>query len=73
MGSEKQYIDLYGSGRDALFSHSAAALNAVRDKAFDDSGVSVSPHARWRNTNTRIWTRFSVRTMVSTSIVWTFR
>ena len=36
MGSEKQYIDLYGSGRDALFSHSAAALNAVRDKAFDD-------------------------------------
>lgn len=36
MASEKQYIDLYGSGRDALFSHSAAALNAVRDKAFDD-------------------------------------
>ena len=36
MGSEKQYIDLYGSGREALFSHSAAALNAVRDKAFDD-------------------------------------
>ena len=36
MGSEKQYIDLYKSGREALFGHSAAALNAVRDKAFDD-------------------------------------
>ena len=36
MGSEKQYIDLYGECRDMIFSHSAAPLNTVRDKAFED-------------------------------------
>ena len=36
MQSEKQYIDLYGSCRDMLFSHSADVMNAVRDSAFAD-------------------------------------
>lgn len=36
MQSEKQYIDLYGSCRDMLFSHSADVMNAVRDGAFAD-------------------------------------
>ncbi|MDO4159972.1 MAG: Fe-S cluster assembly protein SufD [Prevotellaceae bacterium] len=34
--SEKQYIDLYGQCRDILFAHSPAAMNAVRDQAFED-------------------------------------
>lgn len=36
MQSEKQYIDLYQQCRDVICSHSAAPLNAVREKAFDD-------------------------------------
>ena len=36
MGSEKQYIDLYGECREMIFNHSAALMNAVRDKAFED-------------------------------------
>ncbi|MGI6232122.1 MAG: Fe-S cluster assembly protein SufD [Prevotella sp.] len=36
MESEKQYIDLYRENRQALCDHSAPALNAVRDKAFED-------------------------------------
>ncbi|MFQ7113459.1 Fe-S cluster assembly protein SufD [Hallella bergensis] len=36
MNSEKQYIDLYEQARQMLFDHSAAPLNAVRDKAFED-------------------------------------
>ena len=36
MGSEKQYIELYQSCRSMIFSHSADAMNGVRDKAFDD-------------------------------------
>lgn len=36
MQSEKQYIDLYGSCRDMLFSHSADVMNDVRDAAFAD-------------------------------------
>lgn len=36
MQSEKQYIDLYGSCCDMLFSHSADVMNAVRDAAFAD-------------------------------------
>ena len=36
MNSEKQYIDLYGECRDIICAHSAEAMNAVRDKAFDD-------------------------------------
>lgn len=36
MQSEQQYIDLYTQSRDLIAKHSAAALNAVRDKAFDD-------------------------------------
>ncbi|MFB9898119.1 Fe-S cluster assembly protein SufD [[Hallella] seregens] len=36
MNSEKQYIDLYGQARQVLFDHSAAVLNAVRDRAFED-------------------------------------
>ena len=36
MNSEKQYIELYGECRDIICAHSAEAMNAVRDKAFDD-------------------------------------
>lgn len=36
MSSEKQYIDLYTSCREMVFGHSSAALNAVRDRAFED-------------------------------------
>ena len=36
MQSEKQYIDLYGQCRDTICHHSAAPLNAVRDRAFED-------------------------------------
>jgi len=36
MRSEQQYIDLYGQCRQMIFDHSAAPLNAVRDRAFDD-------------------------------------
>lgn len=34
MSSEKQYIDLYRQCRGMICNHSAATLNAVRDKAF---------------------------------------
>ncbi len=33
---EQQYIDLFTQCRDALCKHSAEAMNAVRDEAFDD-------------------------------------
>ena len=36
MGSEQQYIDLYEQCRGMICSHSAAALNQVREKAFED-------------------------------------
>lgn len=36
MQSEQQYIDLYNNSRRLLFGHSADAMNAVRDRAFDD-------------------------------------
>ncbi len=36
MSSEKQYIDLYTEARELICSHSADALNAVRDQAFSD-------------------------------------
>ncbi len=36
MQSEQQYIDLYTQSREIIAEHSATALNAVRDKAFDD-------------------------------------
>ena len=35
MNSEKQYIDLYRECREQICAHSADALNAVRDEAFD--------------------------------------
>ena len=35
MDSEKQYIDLYNSQKEAITSHSAAVMNAVRDEAFE--------------------------------------
>ena len=34
--SEQQYIDLYREWRQAIFSHSCEAMNALRDHAFDD-------------------------------------
>jgi len=36
MTSEKQYIDLYTECRQMVCDHSIAALNAVRDRAFED-------------------------------------
>lgn len=36
MGSEKQYIDLYTGCRQMICGHSAAVMNSVRDKAFED-------------------------------------
>ena len=36
MSSEKQYIDLYTQSKDLINGHSAAVLNDVRDKAFED-------------------------------------
>ena len=34
--AEKQYIDLYTEASEAIKSHSAEVMNAVRDRAFDD-------------------------------------
>lgn len=34
--SEQQYIELYEQARDVIFSHAPQAMNAVRDRAFDD-------------------------------------
>jgi len=36
MNSEKQYIDLYTECRQIICAHSAAVMNDVRDKAFED-------------------------------------
>ncbi len=36
MKSEQQYIDLYRQAQQMIKGHSAACLNAVRDKAFED-------------------------------------
>lgn len=36
MGSEQQYIDLYTQARQMIFNHAPEAMNAVRDKAFED-------------------------------------
>lgn len=36
MKSEQQYIDLYRQAQQMIKGHSAACMNAVRDKAFDD-------------------------------------
>lgn len=36
MSSEKQYIDLFETQRQAIDSHSAQVLNAVRDEAFEN-------------------------------------
>ena len=36
MNSEQQYIDIFTGCREMLASHSAGAMNALRDKAFED-------------------------------------
>ena len=36
MNSEQQYIDLYTQAREIITSHAPEAMNAVRDKAFED-------------------------------------
>lgn len=36
MNSEQQYIDIFTGCREMLDSHSAGAMNALRDKAFED-------------------------------------
>lgn len=36
MNSEKQYIELYEQARQMIFDHAPEAMNAVRDKAFED-------------------------------------
>ena len=54
MSSEQQYIDLYEQARGMLFAHSADALNAVRDKAFEDfrrMGFPTKKVERYRYTD----------------------
>jgi Fe-S cluster assembly protein SufD len=36
MSAEQQYIDLYHQARQLIFEHAPEAMNAVRDRAFDD-------------------------------------
>ena len=36
MNSEQQYMDIFTGCREMLDSHSAGAMNALRDKAFED-------------------------------------
>ena len=36
MQSEKQYINLYEQAREMICGHSCEAMNAVRDRAFED-------------------------------------
>ena len=43
MNSEQQYIDLYQQARQMIFDHSPEAMNAVRDKAFEDFKVQGFP------------------------------
>ena len=43
MNSEQQYIDLYQQARQMIFDHAPEAMNAVRDKAFEDFKVQGFP------------------------------
>lgn len=49
MNSEKQYIDLYGQARQIIFDHSAAVMNDVRDKAFEDFRTQGLPTKKVEN------------------------
>ena len=54
MHSEKQYIDLFNAQRDALDSHSAPVLNAVRDEAashFEKIGFPSRKVERYKYTS----------------------
>ena len=43
MNSEQQYIDLYQQARQMIFDHAPEAMNAARDKAFEDFKVQGFP------------------------------
>ena len=49
MLSEKQYLDLYQSSSRMIKKHSAEALNAVRDAAFEDFRRLGFPSRKNRN------------------------
>jgi len=52
--SEAQYIDLYKTCRDIIFSHSAEAMNAPRDKAFEhfaSNGFPTRKQERYKYTD----------------------
>lgn len=49
MNSEKQYIDLYSQARQLIFDHSAAVMNAARDKAFEDFKAQGLPNRKVEN------------------------
>ena len=44
--SEQQYIELYEQARQMIFDHSAEAMNAVRDQAFEDFKAQPLPSLR---------------------------
>ena len=54
MNSEQQYTDLFTASRQAIDSHSAPALNALRDKAFADfarTGFPTQKAERYKYTD----------------------
>ena len=54
MSSEKQYIDLFQENRKIIDDHSAAPLNAVREKAFksfQDNGFPSRKVERYKYTD----------------------
>ncbi|MBQ8711241.1 MAG: Fe-S cluster assembly protein SufD [Prevotella sp.] len=44
--SEQQYIELYEQARQVIFDHAPEAMNAVRDKAFEDFKAQPFPSIR---------------------------
>ena len=46
MNSAQQYIELYEQARQMIFSHAPEAMNAVRDKAFDDFKTQGFPNKK---------------------------
>lgn len=54
MKSEQQYIDLYRQAQQMIKGHSAACMNAVRDKAFEDFQRLGFPQGQERYKNTDI-------------------
>lgn len=53
MNSEQQYIDIFTGCREMLDSHSAGAMNALRDKAFEDFTRQGFLRRKWNAINIR--------------------